>query len=81
MRAGKLNQRVQIQQLTETQNTEGGIVRTWTTVDTRWAEVEPLSGKELVEAQQINKQISYKVRLRHYPGLDENYRLRLAVDG
>ena len=75
MRAGKLRHRVAIQEPVENKDVHGGITRTWRTVDTVWASVEPLSGRELFEAQQINKRVTVRVGMRPYSGLTTKQRL------
>lgn len=72
--AGKLRQRITIQQPNDTtQNTFGEVVLTddsnWTTVDTLWAEIETLTGRELYAAQRIAAEATHKVTLRYYPGI------------
>ena len=52
----------------------GGSIPTWTTDATRWAEIRPMSGKELSTAQQVSPRVSHKIVLRHFPGLDSTYR-------
>ena len=80
MRAGLLRQRVQIQDATETRDSHGGVTHTWSTSATVWASVEPLRGRELWMAQQVQAQATVRVRMRYRSGLDSSMRLRL-LDG
>lgn len=65
MHIGKLNQRVEIQTVTETRNSFGEVSKTWATTGKRWASVVPLTGRELELNRQIHNQVDYKVTLRH----------------
>lgn len=75
MRAGKLRHRVIIQKATETRDAHGGITRTWADVSTVWASVEPLSGREFLDASQTEADISHRVRIRHYDDLTPSHRI------
>lgn len=75
MRAGKLRHRIAFQERTETKGVQGGITPSWTTVAFRWAEIKPLTGKELVNAQQIESTISHMVRFRYLPLLTTKLRI------
>lgn len=74
MRAGRLRHRVQLQQVTETRDVYGGVVRSWTTFARPWASVEPLSGNELLKAQQVIAGVTHRVRLRHRDGITASLR-------
>ena len=76
--AGKLNKRVQIQELTNTRDAHGGQSQSWSTVATRWAAIEPLRGRELYEAQQVHERVTVRIIMRPYTGLDSQYRLVLT---
>lgn len=77
MRAGRLRQRVQIQERAETRDEHGGTEPNWNTIATVWASVEPLRGRELFEAQQLKERTTMRVRMRHYPALTTKHRLVL----
>jgi SPP1 family predicted phage head-tail adaptor len=58
----------------------------WQTVCTHWASVEPISGKELFQAQQVRSDATHKVVMRYFknarifvlkPGVDPSMRLVL----
>ncbi len=78
MRIGPMLHRVQIQSVSESATIHGGMDLTWTTIATVAAEVEPLSGTELVEARQVDARASVRIRIRHYPGLTTKHRIILA---
>lgn len=75
MEPGELRQRVQIQECSDSRSLSGGNIGTWRTLDTVWAKVAPLVGRELVEAQQMHEQAQVKITLRHYPGLTAKNRI------
>ena len=47
---GQLKTRLAVQQPVETPDDQGGVVRTWTTFATVWAQVMPLAARRDVEA-------------------------------
>ena len=53
MRAGKFDQRISIEQNSPVQNSLGELTAFWTTLDTVWAEVKPLKGREIFQADQV----------------------------
>lgn len=65
MGAGPLRHRVAIQRATNTRDEYGQPVASWSTVATRWMSIEPLTGREAVEAQQINPKLSHRVTMRY----------------
>ena len=78
MNVGKLRHRVQIQSASGDRPSN----YTWATVATRWASWEPLSGRELMEAQAVRDRATIRVTMRYYSGITPEYRLRLlASDG
>jgi SPP1 family predicted phage head-tail adaptor len=78
MHSGSLRHRISIQAKTETRDARGGIIETWATVATRWGSIEPLSARELMQAQQVDAQVSHRVILRHYETLTHEHRLEKA---
>lgn len=69
MQAGRLRQRVTLQQVTAVPNQYGEMVETWTDVVELYAAVEPLRGREFFDAEQVQAEISHRVRIRYYPGV------------
>ena len=80
MEAGKLRHRIEIQSAVEARDSHGGVDYAWSTAATRWGSIEPLSGRELFAAQQIEAQVDVRVRLRHYDGLEPAMRLKHGTD-
>ena len=75
---GEKPHRVAIQRATEAQGATGEITKTWATLATVWAAVEPLSGREFFQAQQVQAEVSHKVTMRHYTGVTISPKDRLT---
>lgn len=69
MRAGQLRHRIVIQQLAEGRDSAGGIAETWITFVTLPAAVEPLKGREYFQSDQLNAEVSHRIKVRYYPGI------------
>jgi SPP1 family predicted phage head-tail adaptor len=69
MRAGDLRRQIKIQQRSTAQDTLGQPVLTWTDVCTTWADIQPLSGRELELAQAINAEVNHQVTIRYRTGI------------
>jgi len=67
--AGRLRHWVQIEQFIEAVDSAGDRVRYWATYAERWAAIEPLSGRELIAAQQAQSEVSVRIVIRHTPGV------------
>lgn len=61
---GQLKTRLVIQQPIETPDDQGGVVRTWTTFATVWAQMTPLGARRDVEADSDRVTQSYRIVLR-----------------
>jgi SPP1 family predicted phage head-tail adaptor len=82
MRAGKLRRRVDIEQPLLDQNAIGELEQTWSTFAANVpAQVEPLSGRERIVAQQLNTQLDTRVTLRYISGLTTKMRIKYARTG
>jgi SPP1 family predicted phage head-tail adaptor len=75
MKIGALRHRVTIQQLSKSQNGMGEEEPGWTNFATRWASIEPISGREYFSAQQVNAEITHRVKMRHLEGLESTMRI------
>lgn len=66
MRAGKLNKRIKIQQMTETQDSTGQPIVEWTDLTDVWANVKYLNGLQTIKSDgELNIQrASIRIRLR-----------------
>jgi len=81
MRAGKLRRRVAIQSLTETKDTYGEPIKSWTTVYTVYAQVLPLRGDERAQNQQLMSRADTKFRIRYNSDMTITTKHRLVYDG
>jgi SPP1 family predicted phage head-tail adaptor len=64
IRAGRHRCRVRIERAIETTNAVGGKTRSWASIATRWARIEPLSGDERLTAQQTQSSVTHRIFLR-----------------
>lgn len=76
MRAGRLDKRVTIQQSSQAKNASHELIDTWSTLATVWANVQPLKGSEMFEAQKVNASSTIKVTIR--PRSDITSRMRIV---
>ena len=77
MRAGWLRHRVEVLAKEASRDSFGAEVITWVTAATVWASVEPLRGREYIEAKQGQVEVSHRVVMRSFPAVDSSMRLRL----
>lgn len=76
---GKLRHRIYLQAATWTQAESGAETAAWSDeIGPIWASVEPLSGNELVRAQQIVATANVKVVIRHHTGVHSQQRVRFG---
>lgn len=64
MRAGDLRHSITIERAAEAQDSFGATVRTWSTVATVWAAIEPAGGGEQVRGDQVEAEVTHRVRIR-----------------
>jgi SPP1 family predicted phage head-tail adaptor len=69
MQAGRLSERITIQQKTVSRDAFGAEVITWSDVATVWAEANPIAGREYVALRQAQSDISLRFRLRYLAGI------------
>ena len=65
LRAGQLNRRITLQRQSNVQDSYGGPVRTWLNVATIWADIQPLTGRELESAQRMASEVSHQIVVRY----------------
>lgn len=76
MRAGRLRHRIIIQRNIPTQSVQGEWAESWSTFITVWGSIEPLRGKEFLEAAQSNSQVQGKVVIRYREGILPSMRIK-----
>lgn len=80
-RIGQMRHRIIIERLAEgspSQDAGGTPSVTWTTFSTEWCEITPLQGRELLAAQQMNAEVTGKVRMRYRPGVTAEMRINFG---
>lgn len=75
MNAGRLTERVTIEAEVRTPDDAGGATLTWSAVATVWAAVEPLKGREQVEAMKLESSNLYRVAVRNHVAVTAANRL------
>ena len=65
LRAGQLNRRITLQRRGSAQDSFGGVQATWIDVATVWADIQPLSGRELENARRMASEVSHQITLRY----------------
>jgi len=76
---GRLDRRIVIQQATETQNSSGEVISTWSDLATVWASVRPARTVESVQGDQEHavRETVFRVRRR----ADITEKMRVSYDG
>lgn len=78
MQAGKLRKRIEIQRRSTTRDSYGQPTTAWETLATTQAEIEPMSGRELVAAMAVQSEVTHTVTIRYRPGINATLRIKYA---
>ncbi len=76
MRAGRLRDKIEIQELTVTQDDYGGTVEDWTKWDAVWGDIEYLRGRTLFEAQAAQSNAEGRIYIRYLSGIKPEMRIK-----
>ena len=76
---GRLDRRITIQSLTQTQGKYGELLDTWSDFATVWANKNEDGGREFAAARQVNAEISTQFQIRYLEGLSA--KMRILCDG
>ena len=76
LKIGTLRNWLEVQSFTESRNSFGDVVRSWSTDETRWASVTPISGQEIFAQEQADARITHRIIVRYVSGLNETQRLK-----
>ena len=75
---GKLRHRITFQ--TKSAGDDWGTSATWTPSNTVYADIQPLSGEELTDAQQLDSKVTHSVRVRYLSSVVETMRFTHGSD-
>lgn len=75
MRTGKLNTLVIIEKSTATVDSYGDEVITWAEFTKAWAEIKTNSGKEFMNAKEINSSVEKLLKIRYVSGITPGMRV------
>jgi len=82
MNAGKLRHRIELQSFTTVNDSYGQGTKTWTTYTvngTVYAQIVPLQGRELLQAQQISAKVNHRIRIRYHSAVENEHRILFGV--
>src|SRR5688572_7250658 len=74
---GPMRQRLEVQEVTLSKDAFAAVTETWTTVDTVWAAIEPISGREVWGSNEVSAEATHRIRLRWFEGLTTEHRFRI----
>jgi len=75
MRSGRRNSKVLIENHTETINSVGEPVETWSTYATAWVEIKTQSGKEFIQAKEQNSELTHILTTHYISGVTPKMRI------
>ena len=78
MRIGKLRHRIAIERFTETRDTDGSVIETWSTYATVQSSIEPISGREYFAAQSVQADITRRITIRYLSGVIPKMRVKFG---
>jgi SPP1 family predicted phage head-tail adaptor len=81
MQAGKLRHRIKIQTLVDSQGADFGEAKLTPSVYAVGvpAAVEPLSGRELINADKVEAGVTHRVRMRWMPGIEPKMQIVIGT--
>lgn len=88
--AGKLRHRIRIERLADDLDSHGDVIqdpqtgevsRSWQTVDTVWAAIEPLSAREFIQSAAMQAELVAKIVMRFRTDVTAAERLVHVVNG
>lgn len=69
MNTGRLRDRLTIQTYTNSIAANGETTKTWTTFATVYAEIRPISGRELEKAGKVQGELTHVIKIRYLSGV------------
>jgi SPP1 family predicted phage head-tail adaptor len=80
MRAESLKDQIELQSVTgDTRDAFGASVPTWATYATVWAEIKPLSARQLDLGRNYADSVSHAVRIRYRAGVSPTHRAKFGT--
>jgi SPP1 family predicted phage head-tail adaptor len=76
VRIGRLRHRIAIERVTETRDTDGSVIETWSTYATVQASIDPLSGREYFAAQSVQADLTHRIVMRYLSGIVPKMRVK-----
>jgi len=78
MDAGRMDKRISIEAQATTRNAIGEPVTAWAPLAAVWASIEPLRGREFWAQQQVQSEVTTRIRIRYRAGITPAHRVRHA---
>jgi len=75
MQAGRLRHRITVQKKSVTRDGFGAEVISWTKHVDAWGSIEPMRGREYMEAKQVQAGVDTRIRLRFQAGITPGMRV------
>lgn len=75
MKAGKLRDSITIESRSESPNSVGDSIETWSDFATVWAEVLNQTGKEFISAREQHSELTHVVTIRYLAGVTPQMRI------
>jgi SPP1 family predicted phage head-tail adaptor len=73
---GSLNRRLTLEAPVESADGTGGVVRSFETVATLWAEVTPISAARAIEAKRAGARVTHRIGIRFADDITTRHRFR-----
>ena len=78
MRSGPMRHRVEIQEVTSSPDEMGQPTISWGTTQSAWAQIMPLTARELYFTKTVRPETTHRVTMRYFPGLTSANRLKMG---
>jgi SPP1 family predicted phage head-tail adaptor len=76
LRLGKLRHRITIEQVAESQDTDGSVIETWSSFASAQGSIKPVSGREYFDAQTTQADVTHRIYLRYITGITSKMRIK-----
>lgn len=76
---GKLRHYVDLQSATASQNDFGEQVKTWSTDESIFAQIEPLRGQQLLQYSQVNAELTHRIIIRYTSNATPEKRIKFGT--